>query len=101
MVKKEVYDKYKRVTNMTYSELFRWSKGRASILASVDRKPIMRNLRLLRKPFKKWTARDEADANKTIAFIARMKKVPRGKQVVDKYTKRDIALKNWAFNPFK
>jgi len=101
MPKKEIYDKYKRYVNMTYSQLFNWSKTNCSKEASLDRTPIMRNLRLLRKPFKKWKIKEEIDAKKTISFIARMKKVPRGDKICGKYSKRDIALKNWAFDPFR
>ena len=101
MPKKEIYSKYKQTVNMSYSELFKWSKTNCSKQASLDRTPITRNLRLLRKPFNKWNLQDEIDANKTISFIARMRKVPSGQKVCNKYSKRDIALKNWAYDPFK
>jgi len=101
MPKREVYLKFKKSVNMSYNDFLIWSKTDCSKKASVDRKPIRRNLRLLSKPFNKWTLKDEIDANKTISFIARMRKVPKGRKVCDKYSKRDIALKNWAFDPFK
>ena len=96
-----VYDKYKRKTNMTYYELKIWSINPNSRLASLDRSPITRNLRLLSKPKSKWNLKDVEDANKTIAFISRMKKVKKGKKVVGKLSKRDISLLNWGFNPYK
>lgn len=98
LTRRQVYEKYKDMVNMSYSELFFWSKTQASMLASVNRAPIMRNLRLLRKPFYKWTTRDETEAKKTISFIARMKKVPKGDKVYRNYSKRDLALKNWAYD---
>lgn len=101
MPRKEVYNKYKRTVNMTYTEFFNWSKTNASKFASLDRSPITRNLRLLRKPFKKWTLRDEIDAKKTIAFIARMKEVPNGKTHYKGLSKKSIALRNWAYNDSK
>ena len=70
-----VYSKYKDKVNMTATELLIWSKNPASKLASLDRSPIRRNLRLLRKPKYKWLSYDIDDANKTISFISRMKRV--------------------------
>jgi hypothetical protein len=101
MSNKEVYDKYKRTVNMSYSELLTWSKTVCSRKASLDRSPIRRNLRLLGKPFSKWTKNDVSDANRTISFVARMRKVRGGRIVCGKYSRRDISLKNWAFDPFK
>ena len=104
MVKDEldkVYSKYKDKTNMTYTELLIWSRNPASRLASLDRSPIRRNLRLLRKPKSKWLSDDIDDANKTISFISRMKKVKKGKKVSKNLSKRDISLLNWGYNPYK
>ena len=104
MVKDEldkVFSKYKKVTNMTFTELLVWSKSECSRKASLNRKPINRNLRLLSKPKSQWTTNDIKNANKTISFIARMKKVKKGKEVCKGMSKRDISLMNWAFNPFK
>ena len=52
------YLKYKRSVNMTYTELLRWSKNRCSYKASLNRKPINRNLRLLKKPKIQWNSKD-------------------------------------------
>lgn len=102
MTKKQIYDRYMSTVNMTYTELFNWSKTKCSKYASLSRFPIMRNLRLLRKPFSKWNNRDKIDALRTISFINRMKGVKRGKIICgNKYSRRDIALLNWAYNPFK
>lgn len=99
----EVYKRYHQMVNMSASELEAWSKTEASKRASLDRGPIQRNLRLLRKKKAEWTNRDIADANRTISFISRMKKVAKGKPVNKDipYSKRDISLRNWAFNPDK
>ena len=97
----KVYSKYKDKVNMTATELLIWSKNPASQLASLDRSPIRRNLRLLRKPKYKWLSYDIDDANKTISFISRMKRVKKGKKVSKNLSKRDIALLNWGYNPYK
>ena len=104
MVKDEldkVYSKFKEKVNMTFTELLIWSKNPASKLASLDRSPIRRNLRLLRKPKFKWVSYDIEDANKTISFISRMKRVKKGKTVSKNLSKRDISLLNWGYNPYK
>lgn len=98
---KKTYNRYKNLTNMTYTELLIWSRNPASRKASLDRQPIKRNLRLLKKNKSDWNLLDVKDANKTISFISRMKKVPRGKKVHKNLSKRDISLLNWAYNPFK
>ena len=101
MTKKEIYQKYRKTVNMTFKELFKWSKTECSQKASLDRSSIKRNLKLLKTPFKEWTLKEEIAAKRTIAFISRMKKVPKGEIVCKKYSKRDISLMNWGYNPFK
>lgn len=98
----EVYSKYRDTVNMSYSELKAWSETDASKLASQDRSPIERNLRLLQKPKSEWTNQDIKDANRTISFVSRMSAGEQGEEYKDSgYSKRDISLKNWAFNPNK
>ena len=96
----EVFTKYKQSVNMSYSQLKSWAENDCSKKASVDRKPINRNLRLLSKKKAEWTLKDVEDANKTIAFIARMRKVEDGKNVSEEcpYSKKYISLKNWAYD---
>jgi len=97
-----VYNKYHKSTNMTYSELLQWSKALCSHKASLDRSPIVRNLRLLKKSKSMWTQRDIRDANKTIAFVPRMKHVPNGQIVKGcNLSKREISLRNWGYNSKK
>ena len=96
----EVFTKYKAAVNMSFSELERWAANECSREASVDRKPINRNLRLLSKNKAEWTLNDVEEANKTIAFIARMIEVEEGEQVSEDcpYSKKYISLKNWAYD---
>jgi hypothetical protein len=97
----EVYTKYKSITNMGYAELEAWSKTECSKKASLDRSPIERNLRLLSKKKEDWTSKDATDANRTISFVSRMKGAEQGEAVGECPSKRDISLKNWAYNPSK
>lgn len=98
----EVYAKYHDTVNMSYSELEAWSKTDCSKLASLDRSPIIRNLNLLSKKKSEWGATEVKSANKTISFVSRMKNMEQGQPVSDKCpSKRDISLKNWAYNPKK
>jgi hypothetical protein len=98
----EVYSKYHDTVNMSYSELKAWSETDCSKLASLDRGPINRNLNLLSKNKSDWGADEVKSANKTISFVSRMKNMEQGKPVSEKCpSKRDISLKNWAYNPNK
>ena len=105
----EVYKKYNDTVNMSASELEKWSENPCSKEASKDRSPIKRNLRLLRKKKSEWTSKDIKDANRTISFVSRMRGAEQGEPVkieVDGKektcpSKRDISLKNWAFDPSK
>ena len=97
----DTYKKYKDKVNMTYTELMIWSKNRCSKKASLNREPIKRNLKLLKKNKSKWNLRDVQEAKKTISFISRMKKVKSGEFVCKNLSKRDISLLNWGFNPYK
>jgi len=98
----EVYAKYQDTVNMSYSELEAWSKTECSKLASLDKSPINRNLRLLSTKKADWGANEVKSANRTISFVSRMKNMEQG-QPVNKTcpSKRDISLKNWAYNPNK
>lgn len=100
-----VYDKFKKETNMSFMEFLTWSKNPVSKLASLNREPIRRNLRLLSKRKKDWTVRDVRDANKTISYLARAKGIEKEykkKNRKDKtLTPNRIALRNWAFDVFK
>lgn len=99
----EVYKKWRATVNMSASELESWSKNPCSRKASLNPAAVIaRNLRLLRKSKASWDARDVRDANRTINFVSRMRGMPRGKPAVKGCpSKRDISLKNWAYNPSK
>lgn len=98
----ERFTDYKAAVNMSASELERWSETECSKLASQDRGPVRRNLELLRTNKADWTDKHYDWAGQTIAFIARMRKVEQGKPVREGCpSKRDISLKNWAFDPNK
>jgi len=98
----EVYAKYHDTVNMSYSELEAWSETRCSKLASLDRSPINRNLRLLSTKKADWGANEVKAANRTISFVSRMKNMEQGEPVNKECpSKRDISLKNWAYNPNK
>jgi len=99
----EVYATWRKTVNMSASELERWSKNPCSRKASLNPTAVInRNLRLLRKKKSEWNARDIRDANRTISFVSRMKGMPKGKPVTEGCpSKRDISLKNWAYNPDK
>jgi len=98
----EVYREYKKETNMTLFELLNWSKNPCSKKASLDRRPLNRNLKLLRKPKDRWTMTDIQEAKKAISFLRRHKRQPSGDIVKGcGVSKRTIALKNWAYDPNK
>lgn len=99
----EVYATWRKTVNMSASELERWSKNPCSRRASLNPTAVInRNLRLLRKKKSEWTAKDVRDANRTISFVSRMKGMPKGEPVVQGCpSKRDISLRNWAYNPDK
>jgi hypothetical protein len=98
----EVYSKYHDIVNMSYSELKAWSETDCSKLASLDRSPITRNLNLLSKKKSEWGANEVKSANRTISFVSRMKNMEQGEPVSKTCpSKRDISLKNWAYNPNK
>ena len=98
----EVYSKYHSTVNMSYSQLKAWSETDCSKLASLDRNPINRNLNLLSKNKSEWGADEVKSANRTISFVSRMKNMEQGEPVSKTCpSKRDISLKNWAYNPSK
>jgi hypothetical protein len=98
----KTYKKYHSTVNMSYSELLRWSKSNCSLKASLDRRPIKRNLMLLSTPKDKWGNTQVREAKKVISFEARHSKAPAGKVVSNcGVSKRTIARKNWAVDPNK
>jgi hypothetical protein len=98
----EVYSKYYKTVNMSYTELKAWSETDCSKKASLDRGPINRNLNILSKKKEDWGADEVKSANRTISFVSRMKNAEQGEPASKNCpSKRDISLKNWAYNPSK
>lgn len=96
------WEAYHRAVNMSRSELEAWSETMCSHLASVDRGPVSRNVQLLGTPKSEWGKTEVRWARKTVGFIARMKAMPSGQPASkDCPSRRDIALKNWAYDPGK
>lgn len=118
--KDKVYSDYKKATNMSYSELLKWSKNPLSKTASLrpsqeskeakmERRKLLtyadpnlreilgdfntaniRNLILLKVPRARWDTFLISQGKKAISYLARAKKI--------KGTKNRRALKNWAFD---
>jgi hypothetical protein len=98
----EVYSKYRNTVNMSASELESWAETECSKKASISRAPIKRNLELLRTKKADWTSKHIRWANRTISFVNRMKGAEQGQPAAEGCpSKRDISLKNWAYNPDK
>lgn len=102
----EVYSKYHDIVNMSASELEAWAENECSKNASLDRSPIERNLKLLRTPKSEWGQNEVTQANRTISFVSRMKGAEQGEPTKTSDgrscpSKRDISLKNWAYDPNK
>jgi len=87
---------------MSYKEFLDWSKTKCSQMASLDRRPIKRNLMLLSTPKSEWTEKHIQEAKKQISFEKRHRKGKAGNPVKGcGISKRTIARKNWAFDPNK
>jgi hypothetical protein len=98
----KTYKEYTRLTNMSYSELLKWSKNPCSYKASLDRRPIKRNLMLLQTPKSQWTPYHVSEAKKMISFEKRHRVAKAGREVPGcGISKRTIARKNWAVDPNK
>lgn len=99
----EVFASWRESVNMSASELERWAENECSRKASVDSRAVIdRNLNLLRKKKADWGSKEIKDAKRTISFIARMKGMEQGEPAVKGCpSKRDISLKNWAYDPGK
>jgi hypothetical protein len=56
----------------------------------------------LSKKKEDWTTKDAEDANRTISFVSRMRGSEQGEPAAEGCpSKRDISLKNWAYDPSK
>jgi hypothetical protein len=99
----EVFSAWRSSVNMSASELEAWSRNECSRKASLDPAAVIaRNLRLLKTKKADWTSREIRDAKRTISFVARMRGAEQGPPAVKGCpSRRDISLKNWAFDPSK
>ena len=96
------YERYHNAVNMTAAEMRRWSKDPCSQLASLDDGPVERNLHLLSTPRSSWGGKEVMWAKRTVSFVARMRGMRSGRPAGPGCpSKRDISLKNWAFDPDK
>lgn len=97
-----IHSQYYSITNMTASELKAWAKTPLSKKASLNRKPILRAIRLKSKHKTKWTIKDLKDAILAISYLKRARKIKSRKKVDNsKYTRNQIALKNWGYDVHK
>lgn len=96
----EVFKRYHELVNMGKSELENWENNPKSELASLDKKPIQRNKKLLGKKKEEWTENDITEANKVISYISRAKAMGKGKvtKKTKPYGRNQIAMMNWAFD---
>ena len=99
----EVYASWRSLVNMGASELRRWGETECSRRASLNPRAVIdRNLRLLETKKGDWDGTHIRAANRAISFISRMRGMPKGEPVSEGCpSKRDISLKNWAFDPNK
>ena len=100
----DVYSKWRDAVNMSASELKAWNENPCSRKASVDAAAVIeRNLELLETPKDRWDRRLVDNAKRTISFVARMRGAEQGEPVNEEcqISKRDISLKNWAYDPSK
>jgi len=98
------YSAWRESVNMSASELKAWDENECSRKASVDADAVIkRNLRLLETAKENWDADLIEDAKRTISFVARMRNMEQGEPVSEAcpISKRDISLKNWAYDPMK
>ena len=99
----EVFKQWRASVNMSASELVSWSENPCSREASVNPSAVIsRNLRLLETKKADWDGTHVRAANRAISFIARMRGSEQGEPASEGCpSKRDISLKNWAYNPDK
>jgi HK97 family phage portal protein len=99
----DVYRRWQRLVNMSASELRTWAKSPCSKKASLNpANVIRRNLRLLETKKADWDGSHVKAAKRAISFISRMRGAQQGPPAAEGCpSKRDISLRNWAFNPQK
>lgn len=111
--KKEVFDKWHRLINMSQKALDEWAENEDRLLASINRgeakshggiqsgyDSFHRIKRRKGKPFKDWTNDDFDNASQEIGFNSRMLGNDIGDTVSDSgRSKWEISLRNWGHDP--
>lgn len=111
--KKEIKKEWKKLINMSLSELKKWSDNDARLSASLSRgdakekgiksgfeslEAIIRKKEKL-KSGKEWTKNDYDNAKREISFVSRMRGMKNGEKMESGYSKRDVSLRNWGHDP--
>lgn len=113
--KKEIYDKWKSLINMSEKELKEWGKDPDHLEASLNREEAKDNGKIQSgydsfhrikrrkdKPFEDWTAQDFDNASQENGFNGRMLGGKPGKPVGSTgMSKWEISLRNWGHDPSK
>ena len=111
--KKEIYDKWKKLINMSQDALDEWAKNPARLEASLNREKakdeggiqsgldsLHRIKRRKSKPFKEWTDADFDNASQENGFNGRMLGGKIGQPVGSTgMSKWEISLRNWGHDP--
>ena len=95
---------FRRLVNMTPSEIRAHAETECSRRASIKRETVIaRVLRLLETPQGEWTPRDWTDAGKVVGYIARAKEIRASRPSSKDCAKptNTYALMNWGHNPDK
>lgn len=95
---KDVAKKFRRLVNMSPSEIRSWAKDPASKKASLSatRKRLPALAKLKAKPTSKWTAADEKFAKRVVSFNSRMRGMLKEHGCTDKIV---VSLMNWGHRP--
>ncbi len=113
--KKEIYDKWKGLINMSEKELVEWGEDPDHLEASLNRQEAKQNGKIQSgydsfhrikrrkdKPFDDWTAQDFDNASQENGFNGRMLGGNPGKPVGSTgMSKWEISLRNWGHDPSK
>jgi hypothetical protein len=113
--KKEIYDKWKSLINMSKKELVDWGEDPDHLEASLNREEAKDNGKIQSgydsfhrikrrkdKPFEEWTAQDFDNASQENGFNGRMLGGKPGKPVGSTgMSKWEISLRNWGHDPSK
>lgn len=111
--KKEIYDKWKKLINMSQKALEGWAVNDHRLLASINRSEAKdeggiqsgydsfhRIKRRKQKPFEEWTAKDFDNATQENGFNSRMLGGKPGEPIGGSgMSKWEISLKNWGHDP--